>query len=282
MRLIGVRLKRNMDLTFLSGAGILTVHEMTIGVMVYTMFFDAPSAGRKQVPRSSRRKGPTPTATDLLSQSTWFQPLPADVQDYIQRLVVEVTVPMNESLGRRGELPGYWYGVIDGLFKWSVSSADGRTVSLGGQLSGSWFGEGTLIRQKPREADVIALRDCRVALMPVEVFQALRSTQPGFNEFLLLQINERLHWFMGKHADQRLLGPDAQVARALCGLLHPLHNPSESPHLQISQEELASMASLSRPRCNQALARMRDRGLLRTEYGGIRLLDMEGLQGMEG
>lgn len=230
------------------------------------------------MPRTRPLRRQPLTADTLLDQSPWFQPLPADVQEAVRRAVMEVRVSMGESLGRRGELPAYWYGVVDGLLKWSVSSADGRTVSLGGQLTGSWFGEGTLIRQKPRSADVVALRDSRIALMPVEVFQALRRTQPGFNEFLLLQINERLHWFMGKHADQGLLGADAQVARALSGLVHPLHNPTESLHLRLSQEELASMASLSRPRCNQALSRMRAQGWIRTEYGGITLLDLQALQ----
>ncbi len=234
------------------------------------------------MPRVSSRDGREPTLDGLLAQSPWFRALPEPVQTEVRGQLVEVWVPMGESLGRRGDLPGHWYGVIDGLFKWSVSSADGRTVSLGGQLSGSWFGEGTLIRQKPRNADVIALRDCRVALLPLDIFQALRDTQPGFNEFLLLQINERLHWFMGKHADHSLLDTDAHVARALCGLLHPLHNPSESPHLRISQEELASMASLSRPRCNQALGRMREQGWIRTEYGGITMLNVSALLNMGG
>ncbi len=219
----------------------------------------------------------TPTLDGLLAQSPWFRALPPAVQADVRAGLLEQAVPLGESLGRRGELPGHWYGVIDGLFKWSVSSADGRTVSLGGQLGGSWFGEGTLIRQKPRNADVIALRDSRVALMPRELFQSLRDTQPAFNEFLLRQINERLHWFMDKHVDHSLLDTDAQVARALCGLLHPLHNPRESPQLRLSQEELASMAALSRPRCNQALSRMRARGWIRTGYGGITLLDVDAL-----
>lgn len=225
------------------------------------------------------------SADDLLQASPWFVPLEPGVQQQVRAQMAEAHVAAGDALGRRGELPGHWYGVIDGLFKWSVSSADGRSVSLGGQLSGSWFGEGTLLRQRPRAGDVVALRDCHVALMPVDVFQWLRHTQPVFAEFLLQQINERLHWFMGRQADHGLLDADAQVARALCGLLHPLHNqpnvaPAASPHLRISQEELASMASLSRPRCNQALSRMRERGWLRTEYGGITLLDPAALQGL--
>lgn len=229
---------------------------------------------------SRRSKAPSPTLDGLLAQSPWFRALPQAVQAGVRGDLIEVVVPLGESLGRRGDLPGHWYGVIDGLFKWSVSSADGRSVSLGGQLGGSWFGEGTLIRQKPRNADVVALRDSRVALMPLDTFLALRDTQPAFNEFLLRQINERLHWFMGKHADHSLLDADAQVARALCGLLHPLHNPSESPQLRLSQEELASMASLSRPRCNQALSRMRAQGWIRTGYGGITLLNVDALLDM--
>jgi len=29
-----------------------------------------------------------------------------------------------------------------------------------------WFGEGSILKQEPRKYDVVALRDCRVALMP--------------------------------------------------------------------------------------------------------------------
>ena len=59
--------------------------------------------------------------------------------------------------------PVHWYGAIEGLLKWTVTSGDGRSVTLGGLSAGSWFGEGTLLRGTPRTADVIALRPSRVA-----------------------------------------------------------------------------------------------------------------------
>ena len=220
------------------------------------------------------------SAQELLNTSSWFIKLSCDAQGKIKESILEIDIPMGNALGTRGQMPGFWYGVIDGLLKWSVTSSDGRTVSLGGQLSGSWFGEGTLIRQKPRAADVIALRNCKLALMPLDIFQWLRKTQPTFNDFLLQQITERLHWFMGKHVDHALLGFDAHVARALCGLLHNLHNPNPTMHLRISQEELANMAAMSRPRCNQALCKMRKQGWIRTEYGGITLLNVVALNNL--
>ena len=49
-------------------------------------------------------------------------------------------------------------------------------------------------------------------------------------------------------------------------------------HLQTSQEEIANLSGLSRQRCNAALNRLREAGLLRIEYGGITVIDLEGLR----
>jgi len=164
------------------------------------------------------------------------------------------------------------------LLKWSVNARDGRTVTLGGQSVGSWFGEGTLLRGQPRRADVVALRHSRVAMLPFETFDWLRRTQGAFNEFLLQQINERLHWFMGNFAAQRLLDTDKLVARALVGLVHPLLNPRGERHLAISQEELANLATVSRQRCNQSLMAMKREGLVQLAYGAIVVNDLDALQ----
>ena len=124
----------------------------------------------------------------------------------------------------------------------------------------------------------MALRHCRVVLLPFETFDWLRRTQPAFNEFLLHQINERLHWFMGNFAAHRLLDADRLVARALVGLVHPLLNPRGERHLMISQEELANLATVSRQRCNESLLSMKREGLLQLDYGAIRVLDPQALQ----
>ena len=165
-----------------------------------------------------------------------------------------------ESLGFHGERQHAWFGVLEGLIKWSITARDGRTVTLGGQSVGSWFGEGTLIRDMPRKSDLVALRHSRVAQIPFETFDWLRRTQPSFNEFLLIQVNERLHWFMGNVAARGLLDTDAQVARAIVGMVHPLPNPRGERYLQISQEELANLAAVSRQSCNNALTHLKEQG----------------------
>lgn len=227
------------------------------------------------------RRGPASvTVADLLRNSAWFQALPDAAQQQVRSDIVERLLAAGEVLGHDGERQHHWLGVAEGLLKWSITAADGRTVTLGGQSAGSWFGEGTLLRGQPRRSDLVALRPSRIAMLPFETFDWLRHTEPSFNEFLLRQLNERLHWFMGNFAAHRLLDAERLVARALLGLVHPLLNPWGLKQLQISQEELANLATVSRQRCNESLTALARRGVVGLAYGGIQIVDMKALQEM--
>jgi CRP/FNR family transcriptional regulator, cyclic AMP receptor protein len=48
--------------------------------------------------------------------------------------------------------------------------------------------------------------------------------------------------------------------------------------LRITQEELRYLVGMSRQRVNQALSRLGGEGLIRAEYGGLRVLDLAGLR----
>lgn len=218
------------------------------------------------------------SAEDLLKTSTWFPLLDAPAQQRVMEDVREVHVAQGRSLCRRGDEPQHWYGAIEGLLKWTVTSDNGRSVTLGGLSAGSWFGEGTLLRGAPRTADIIALRPSRVAQLPVETFQWLHATQRAFDHYLLRQINERMHWFLGNFTAHHLLDTDSQVARALAGLFHPWLHPGADAHLQVSQEEIANLSGVSRQRCNAALKALQAQGVLQIEYGGITVLDVAALR----
>lgn len=228
--------------------------------------------------RSRPLRGTSLSLDELLDQSAWFAELDEPARSRVRSAVSERTVMQGDALGHHGAVQTAWFGMLEGLIKWSITGRDGRTVTLGGQSVGSWFGEGTLIRNAPRGSDLIALRDSRVAQIPADLFHWLRSNRPAFNDFLLRQVTERLYWFMGNLEAQALLATDSQIARALVGLVHPLMNPSGERHLQLSQEELANLAAVSRQSCNNALMRLKEAGVVRSEYGGVVVLDLPGLQ----
>ncbi|HET7730182.1 MAG TPA: hypothetical protein VFK48_09130, partial [Usitatibacter sp.] len=94
------------------------------------------------------------------------------------------------------------------------------------------------LKDPVRKYDVVTLRESRVAYMPRATFEWLLDTEIGFNRFLLMQLNERLAQFIAMVEYERLLQPDARVARSLAGLFNPLLYPDQATDIQLSQEEL--------------------------------------------
>lgn len=212
-------------------------------------------------------------------RSAWFPTLTSAAQQEVLDRMHMQSLKTGEALSMQGERQTHWCGVLDGLLKWSSASRQGRSLTLGGLSAGSWFGEGSLLRQAPREAEIVALRPSLVARLPRDVFEELVRTQPEFARFLLHHINERLHWFMGDIRAHRLLDVDSQVARALAGLFHPVLHPGASRHLAITQEEVAQLTGISRQRCNRALRSLHTAGLVQLNRGSITILELDSLRG---
>jgi len=218
---------------------------------------------------------------DLLGLSPWLRQLDAPQRERVRSDLIERTVPAGAFVCRKGEAIEHWFGVVDGLVKISSVSADGKSVTFIGVPPGGWYGEGSLLKEEPRRYDAIALRDSRIALMPRATFQWLLDTSIPFNRHLLIQLNERLGQLIATLESDRLLGPDARVARCLAQMFNPLLYPELGPRLEISQAELGFLTGLSRQRVNQALQLLARRGLLTVEYGSITVLSLDALRTFE-
>jgi CRP-like cAMP-binding protein len=191
-------------------------------------------------------------------------------------LVVEVAA--GELLCRVGRPATYWFGVVDGLLKMSSDTAHGVPITFTGVPRGGWFGEGTMIKREPYRYNIQALRKSVVAGLSVDTFHWLLSRSIAFNGFVMRQLNERLGQFIGAREIDRLSDPDVRVARSLAALFHPTLYPGVGDLLRITQQELGYLVGLSRQRVNESLHTLQQRGCIRIEYGGLRVLDLEGLR----
>lgn len=218
------------------------------------------------------------TLESLVRESLWASALSADELEQVLRETFERRVPMGGYAVRRGEPAEIWFGVIEGLIKMSVSQPDGRVSTFTGVTAGGWAGEGSLLKPGRWRYDGIAARDTRVACVPRHTFERLVSTNIAFNRFLLGQLNARLSLFVGLVEFDRLLGPDARVARCLASLFDPDLYPRAGDFVQLNQEEVGLLAAVSRQRANEALHELERVGLLRVEFGGVTLLDLPGLR----
>jgi len=217
-------------------------------------------------------------AEELLRTSLWGQSLTADEMSRALAGTCERAYAAGAFICMKGDPVDSWMGIIDGLGKMASHWTTGKTTSLTGISAGGWFGEGSLLKEEPRRYDVMALRETRVAFMNRSTFLWLMDHSIPFNRYLITQLNERLGQFIGMMENERLLDPDARIARCLAGLFNPVLYPGTNRLLQISQEELGYLAGVSRQRANQGLKALEDAGLVRSEYGGINVLNLDGLR----
>jgi CRP-like cAMP-binding protein len=223
-----------------------------------------------------------PTLAEVIDNSIWARDLTPPQLGRVRAETVERQVAAGGYVCRKGDPVTHWIGVVEGLVKLGTVSPEGKSATLTGVRGGGWFGEGSLLKTEPRRYDVVALRDSRVALMPRPTFNWLLDSSIGFNRFLLQQLNERLAQFIAMLEYERLLDPDARVARCLGWLFNPFLYPGTDQRVAISQEEIGFLTGVSRQRVNQALGVLEQTGLLKVEYGGITVLNLDGLRSYGG
>ena len=222
-----------------------------------------------------RRRDPTESELAGIPWLAVLQP--------VERARAAPTIKVSDALPgdyvcRLGRPVTYWFGVVEGLLKMTTDTAQGQTITFSGLPPGGWFGEGTVLKRESYRYNVQALRRSVVAGLPADTFHWLLDHSIGFNRFIMNQLNERLAQFIAAREIDRMSNPDLRVARNLAALFNPVLFPGVGEVLRITQQELAYLVGLSRQRVNEALSALQQQGVIRVEYGGLRVLDLAALR----
>lgn len=218
------------------------------------------------------------SAAEFVIQTQWGKLLTPAQCERVQSDVRERTLNKGDTACQMGRRVEYWKGVMEGLVKISVVSQEGRTSSFTGLAPGAWFGEGPVLRSATWDFDGVAMRDTRIALVPRSTFIWLLDVSPGFNRFVIEQLNERLAQFFSVMEAERLEVAETRVARCLSWLFNPILYPGVGSQLDLSQQEIAYLSGVSRQSVNKAVRLMEKAGILGVRYGCIEVLDLEGLR----
>ena len=238
---------------------------------------NSPSTDAAPRVRPLIQRARVPSAAEL-ADIPWLHALDAHERRAATGDLRVVSIDTGELLCRVGRPATFWFGVIDGLLKMSNDSDLGVPITFTGVPPGGWFGEGTVIKREVYRYNMQALRKSVVAGLTVETFHWLLDRSIPFNRFITQQLNERLGQFIAAREIDRMGDPDARVAHGLAALFHPVLYPGVGSLLRITQQELGYLIGLSRQRVNEALHALQERALIRIEYGGVRVLDLDGLR----
>ncbi|MBZ0163871.1 MAG: Crp/Fnr family transcriptional regulator [Notoacmeibacter sp.] len=188
--------------------------------------------------------------------------------------IVERNYAKGSYICHRDDKFDYWTGVVSGLIKLSTIGLTGKATTYAGVGRGGWFGEGSVLKGEARKYDIVALRDTRLAMMNRATFVWLHENSIGFNHYLLRQLNERLGQFIAMVEHDRILDAKARVARNLSWLFNPVLYPGTAQTIEITQDELALLAGVSRAVTNRSLQELQAEGLIVVEQGAVSVRDI--------
>ncbi len=172
----------------------------------------------------------------------------------------------------QGTTAGHFYYLKSGRVKTYSSSEEGAERVLNIYHSGSLFGEASFFDELPRVSSAIAMTEC--AIIPIDRKMAVdeMSANPELALALLKYLARTVRLLSSQVDNMAFLRADQRLAQYLLTL------PREEDGLvRCSQEELAAAVSASRVTVNRTLQRFARAGLVETEYGGVRILNPQGL-----
>ena len=213
---------------------------------------------------------PTPPnpARSFLQSQAWFGSVPPEQQDDITAQVVVLSATRGQTILQANVMTQGWYGVLHGLVRISAPATAGRRSDFLGVGAGEWFGEGAVLKDEVRLYEVVALRDTELLCLPRPVFHQLQASSLAFNQCLVAGLNLRVSQAMAVIHAGRTRSPEQRIALSLSRLFW-----SRTRQLDLTQDELASLAGMSRQTANRVLNGLQEQGVISLSMNRIKILD---------
>ncbi|WP_347928575.1 Crp/Fnr family transcriptional regulator [Pseudomonas helvetica] len=216
-----------------------------------------------------------------LMSGQWFSHLPPSLQDSLLSLARVRRLSPGQRLFKRGDPPCGLYAVLEGAIRVGAVSEQGKEALLSLIEPPHWFGEISLFDGQPRTHDAYGVGHCILLHIPQAALLTLLEEQPHYWRQLALLMSHKLRLTFINLEQLTLLPAPARVAHRLLmiadgyGEIEPARRT-----LQLPQEQLALLLSLSRQTTNQILKELESQGILNLSYGEIEILDPGRLRAM--
>ena len=183
--------------------------------------------------------------------------------------------PRHAFMLRAGEHGHFLYVILSGRAKIVLDNDHGREVTIATLGPTEFFGEMSLIDEKPHSASVQALEGCEVLGISKTAFMSCVRNHIDAATLLLRIVVGRLREADRKIATLALLDVHGRVARLMTEVAREVDG---GWLVDTGSEEIARMVGASREMVSRVLKDMIERGLIRRDKRRIIVLDRQGMR----
>jgi len=224
------------------------------------------------VPKDSRPAECAPDKLALLRNHSLFRDLPVSVLEHLGSYMKMRKARKGAVIFSKGDPGSGLLGVLSGMVKVSIASAEGKDIVLNIFREGEVFGEIALLDGRPRTADATAMSDCELIVIERRDFVRFLQGHPDVTLKFIEILCSRLRRTSEQVQDVTFLSLPTRLAKTLLQLTSEGDAQARRPKVAITQREISQMIGRSRESTNKQLRAWAKRGWIRLERGGVSVL----------
>jgi CRP/FNR family cyclic AMP-dependent transcriptional regulator len=213
---------------------------------------------------------------DFLATVPLFRGIDRTVLEKFAEVTSEKSYPKGSVILFEDDPGDSLFVVREGRVKVVLIGEDGREVILGVLGVGEYFGELSLIDDRPRSAHVIAMEDSNLLVLRREDFRKRVESSPSVAWGLLTVLSRRLRRADDKIGGLVLLDVPGRIARLLLDLAD--ESGTNAIEKTLTHQTIAQMIGASRETVSRAMKDFQDAGWITVERRRIALADRAALE----
>jgi CRP-like cAMP-binding protein len=217
----------------------------------------------------------------LTDNEGWFGGAAPEFQQAVLSRAAWKEVTAGQPIYRANDVGADLCGVVDGTVEIYSRYGAGDNPMLHLSHEGAWIGYGSALRGQPARITAVARTQVLLACTPWRAIQELLRDRPEWWQFVARACLEYGDIGVAAYADSLIPHSDRRLACTLlriAGLQFPRRSRPRQRSIPITQDELATLVSVSRTTLLQLMRRFEDRGLVEQAYRAVRIVDAAGLE----
>ncbi len=215
-----------------------------------------------------------------LQQNAWFSQLTEPFQQFVIEHGKKLVIEKNAAVFHAQDQFDGVYGVLEGSISLGYIDVNGNEAIAAIAEPIMWFGEISLIDRQPRSHDAIALKKSVVLKIPAQPLNDFLAQNPYYWYYFALLTSQKLRYVFLEQIAIQTQNITQRLAQRLLFILEGYGNRTSilDLNIQISQDQLANMLTVSRQTVNQELNYFEKQGVIQLGFKKIQVIDLNKLK----